>query len=73
MNIFQKLGNIELKKNMGITGLTDEFFCVLLYSTFLNQDKNILVVVNSLTTYSLASSSFKLSLLVKFTPLLPLS
>ena len=48
MNIFQKLGNIELKKNMGITGLTDEFFCVLLYSTFLNQDKNILVVVNSL-------------------------
>lgn len=48
MNIFQKLGNIGLKKNMGITGLTDEFFCVLLYSTFSNQDKNILVVVNSL-------------------------
>ena len=48
MNIFQKLGNIELKKNMGITGLTDEFFCVLLYSAFLNQNKNILVVVNSL-------------------------
>ena len=48
MNVFQKLGNIELKKNMGISGLTDEFFCVLLYSTFLNQNKNILVVVNSL-------------------------
>ena len=48
MNIFQKIGNIELKKNMGITGITDEFFCVLLYSTLLNQNKNILVVVNSL-------------------------
>ena len=48
MNIFQKIGNIELKKDSGITGLTDEFFCVLLYSTFINQNKNILVVVNSL-------------------------
>lgn len=48
MNVFQKIGNIELKKDSGITGLTDEFFCVLLYSTFLNQNKNILVVVNSL-------------------------
>ena len=48
MNIFQKICNIELKKNMGITGLTDEFFCVLLYSTFKRENKNILVVVNSL-------------------------
>ena len=40
MNVFQKIGNIELKKDSGITGLTDEFFCVLLYSTFLNQNKN---------------------------------
>ena len=48
MNVFQKIGNIELKKDSGITGLTDEFFGVLLYSTFLNQNKNILVVVNSL-------------------------
>ena len=48
MNIFQELGNIELKKGMGITGITDEFFCVLLYSTLKNQDKNILVVVNTL-------------------------
>ena len=48
MNIFHKICNIELKKNMGITGLTDEFFCVLLYSTFKRENKNILVVVNSL-------------------------
>ena len=48
MNIFQKICNIELKKHMGITGLTDEFFCVLLYSTFKRENKNILVVVNSL-------------------------
>ena len=48
MNIFQKIGNVDLKKNMGITGVTDEFFCVLLYSTFQRCGQNILVVVNSL-------------------------
>ena len=48
MNIFQKIGNVGLKKNMGITGVTDEFFCVLLYSTFQRCGQNILVVVNSL-------------------------
>lgn len=48
MNIFQKIGNVDLKKNMGITGVTDEFFCVLLYSTFQRCEQNILVVVNSL-------------------------
>lgn len=48
MNIFEQIGTIELKKNMGITGVTDEFFCVLLYSTLQREKKNILVVVNSL-------------------------
>ena len=48
MNVFQKIGTLDLKKNMGVTGLTDEFFCVLLYSMLENQRKNILVVVNSL-------------------------
>lgn len=48
MNIFQKIGNVDLKKNMSITGVTDEFFCVLLYSTFQRCGQNILVVVNSL-------------------------
>ena len=48
MNIFQSIGNFDLKKGMGITGVTDEFFCVLLYSLFKRENKNILVVVNSL-------------------------
>lgn len=48
MNVFEQIGTIELKKNMGITGVTDDFFCVLLYSTLQREKKNILVVVNSL-------------------------
>lgn len=48
MNVFEQIGTIELKKNMGITGVTDEFFCVLLYSALQREKKNILVVVNSL-------------------------
>ena len=48
MNVFEQIGTIELKKNMGITGVTDEFFCVLLYSTLQREKNNILVVVNSL-------------------------
>lgn len=48
MDIFEQIGTIELKKDMGITGVTDEFFCVLLYSTLQREKKNILVVVNSL-------------------------
>ena len=48
MNIFQTIGNVDFKKNMGITGVTDEFFCVLLYSNFVKYKKNMLVVVNSL-------------------------
>ena len=48
MNVFEQIGTIELKKDMGITGVTDEFFCVLLYSTLQREKKNILVVVNSL-------------------------
>lgn len=48
MNIFQQVGDIELKKGMGITGVTDEFFCVILYSLFQKNKQNLLVVVNSL-------------------------
>lgn len=47
MNFFD-LFNFEHKNNMGITGLTDEFFCVYLSSLLKKEDKNLLVVVNSL-------------------------
>lgn len=48
MNIFENLININYQNNSGITGITDEFFCVYLYELLKKQNKNILVVVNSL-------------------------
>ncbi len=47
MNFFD-LFNFSYKKDMGITGLTDEFFCVYLVSLLKNSKRPILVVVNSL-------------------------
>ena len=48
MNFFDNFIKIDLQKNMGITGLTDEFFCVYLNGILKQHNKNILVVVNSL-------------------------
>lgn len=45
---FYDLIDVEIKKDMGITGVTDEFFCVYLTSLFAKSDKSILVVVNTL-------------------------
>lgn len=48
MNFFDNLIKIDLKKSIGITGFTDEFFCVYLNNLLKQKKKNILVVVNSL-------------------------
>lgn len=48
MNFFSNMIKIDVKKGMGIVGLTDEFFCVYLYNLFVQKKKSILVVVNSL-------------------------
>ena len=48
MNIFNNLIKIDVKDNMGIFGLTDEFFCLYLNSLLYQRQKGILVVVNSL-------------------------
>jgi len=48
MNFFDEVIPFELKKDMGLYNLTDEFFCVFLQSVLLKNKKNILVVVNSL-------------------------
>ncbi len=48
MNFFDNLVQVDLKKNMCIAGLTDEFFCVYLNGILKQHNKNILVVVNSL-------------------------
>ena len=51
MNVFDDLVKIDNPKNIGnrgIVGITDEFFCVYLYNLLLKQDKDLLVVMNSL-------------------------
>ena len=46
--LFNELIQFDLKKDMGLYNLTDEFFCVLLKSILDKENKNILVVVDSL-------------------------
>lgn len=48
MNFLENLIKIDVKKDMGIVGLTDEFFCVYLYDLFKQKNKSILLVVNTL-------------------------
>ena len=45
MNFFKEIIKFDLKKNMGLYNMTDEFFCVFL--NYLSFENNILVVVNS--------------------------
>ena len=47
MNFFN-LFKFDYQKDMGMTGLTDEFFCVYLSYILKKENKSILVVVNSL-------------------------
>ena len=48
MNFLDNFIQVDVKKNMGIVGVTDEFFCVYLSRILKKEKKNILVVVNSL-------------------------
>ena len=59
MALFDQFITTDLKKNMGIVGLTDEFFCVYLDNLLRNQERNILVVVNSLYEANQLYSSLK--------------
>lgn len=59
MGLFDQFITVDIKKNMGIAGLTDEFFCVYLNNLFEKYGKNILVVVNSLYEANQLFSSLK--------------
>lgn len=59
MGLFDQFISVDLKKNMGIAGLTDEFFCVYLNNLFEKYNKNILVVVNTLYEANQLYSSLK--------------
>ena len=48
MRFFDDIVDGSLKKDMGIYNMTDEFFCLLLNHSFIKDNRNILVVVNSL-------------------------
>ena len=47
MNFFNDFIKVDLKKNMGLYNLTDEFFCVYLNLVRL-KNNNILVVVDTI-------------------------
>ena len=49
MNNIYDLFNIKYQENLGLTGLTDESFCLLASSWFKKEDKNILIVTPTLT------------------------
>ena len=59
MALFDQFISVDIKKNMGIAGLTDEFFCVYLNNVFEKYNKNILVVVNTLYEANQLYSSLK--------------
>ncbi|MBQ3307822.1 MAG: transcription-repair coupling factor [Bacilli bacterium] len=48
MNFFEKINSLELKKDMGLCNLTDEFFCLYLESLRRKNNHSILVVTDSL-------------------------
>ena len=48
MNIFDQLLPIQIKNNVGFTGMTDELFCIYLSRLFQKENRSILVVTSSL-------------------------
>ena len=47
MNLFNDFIKVDLKKNMGLYNLTDEFFCVYL-NAIREKNNNVLVVVDTI-------------------------
>ncbi len=48
MNIFNKIIKVEEEKNIGVSGVTDEFFCAYLNKIYEQERTNILVVTSNL-------------------------
>lgn len=48
MKLFDKFIKFDIKKDMGITGVTDDFFAVGINNLYEEKNENILLVVNSL-------------------------
>ena len=48
MNFLDEFIDVKIEKNIGMVGLTDEFFCAYVNNLYHKEAKNILIVVNSL-------------------------
>lgn len=48
MNIFEKLIQIPFCDSLGLTGMTDEFFCVSVYEHFIQNKRSFLIVTPTL-------------------------
>ena len=59
MNSIKTIINTDIKNNMGITGITDSFFCVYLLNILNKYNENILVVVNDLAEANNIYSNLK--------------
>ena len=59
MNSIKTIINTDIKNNMGITGITDSFFCVYLLNVLNKYNENILVVVNDLAEANNIYSNLK--------------
>ena len=59
MSFFNNLVDINYENGMGISGITDEFFCVYLTNLLKKHKKNILIVTNSLYEANKIYSSMK--------------
>ena len=70
MNLLDDVIQFEIKKDMGLYNLTDEFFCVFLKALLTKKQKNILLVVDSLfeanKIYNILNNLLKLDLTINF-------
>ena len=49
MNNLFDLFNIKYQDNLGLSGMTDESFCLLTYELFKKENRSILIVASNLT------------------------
>ena len=59
MDLFDKIIDIKNEKNMGLYGMTDEFFCVYVSKLFKNNKENILIMTSTLFECNKLYSSLK--------------
>ena len=59
MDLFDKIIDIKCEKNMGLCGMTDEFFCIYISKLFKTKNDNILILTSTLFECNKMYSSLK--------------